>query len=356
MTAPRPYAERLDPALWRATAAARVASLAYVVVSALVDLSDDAHPGGVLVLLVLMTAWTVVVTVAPRSRALLLVDLAVAAAALLSGRVLQGTALIDAGAPSLTLTWGAVPVVAWAVRGGPLPGGLAAGVMAAATLLWRGAVTRASVGSCVLLLLVGVVVGYVVALARQAEAAYAASVQRETAQAERERLARSVHDGVLQTLALVSRSAEPPLAALAAEQETALRRLVAGPVAEVPPGDVDVRPLLDWPDVAAPAAPVPLPAHAARELADAVSACLDNVRRHAGGRAFVLVEDEGDAVVVTVRDEGPGIAPGRLEQAEREGRMGVARSVRGRVEDLGGSVLVTSAPGAGTEVELRVPR
>ncbi len=36
--------------------------------------------------------------------------------------------------------------------------------------------------------------------------------------------------------------------------------------------------------------------------------------------------------------------------------MGVARSVRGRVEDLGGSVLVTSTPGQGTEVELRVPR
>jgi signal transduction histidine kinase len=30
--------------------------------------------------------------------------------------------------------------------------------------------------------------------------------------------------------------------------------------------------------------------------------------------------------------------------------------VRGRVEDLGGQVRVTSAPGAGTEVELRVPR
>ncbi|MCW2778954.1 MAG: histidine kinase, partial [Frankiales bacterium] len=99
-----------------------------------------------------------------------------------------------------------------------------------------------------------------------------------------------------------------------------------------------------------------LPARAARELADAVAACLDNVRRHAGGRAWVLVEDEGDAVLVTVRDDGPGIAPGRLEEAAAEGRMGVARSVRGRVEDLGGSVLVTSTPGQGTEVELRVPR
>ena len=100
----------------------------------------------------------------------------------------------------------------------------------------------------------------------------------------------------------------------------------------------------------------PLPVAAAAELAAAVAACLDNVRAHAGGRAWVLVEDEGDAVVVTVRDDGPGIAPGRLEEAERQGRLGVARSVRGRVADLGGTVHVTSAPGQGTEVELRVPR
>ncbi|MCW2605561.1 MAG: sensor histidine kinase [Frankiales bacterium] len=345
-----------------------MASLVYAVVSSLVGLGDVPHPAGVVVLLGLMVAWTVVVTLLlerpqRRTRALLVTDLGLAAAALLSGRYLQGAELIEvAEVPSLTVTWGAIPVVACAVRGGPLGGGLAAGVMVAATLLWRGDVTRAAVGSCVLLLLIGVVIGYVVSLSREAESAYAAVVQREAAQAERERLARTVHDGVLQTLALVSRrSTDPQLAALAAEQEGALRRLVSGPAAPVPHGDLDLRTLLRWrPDadahLAAPAVPVPLPAHAARELAAAVACCLDNVQQHAGGRAWVLVEDEGDAVLVTVRDDGPGIPPGRLEEAEREGRMGVARSVRGRVEDLGGSVLVTSTPGQGTEVELRVPR
>ncbi|MYV66722.1 sensor histidine kinase, partial [Streptomyces sp. SID2131] len=47
---------------------------------------------------------------------------------------------------------------------------------------------------------------------------------------------------------------------------------------------------------------------------------------------------------------------GRLAQAEDEGRMGVALSIRGRLRDLGGSAEVVSVPGQGTEVELKVPR
>ncbi|WP_372491751.1 ATP-binding protein [Nocardiopsis dassonvillei] len=87
-------------------------------------------------------------------------------------------------------------------------------------------------------------------------------------------------------------------------------------------------------------------------------AALDNVERHCpeGTRAWVLVEDEDDAVTVSVRDEGPGIEPGRLERARSEGRIGVAQSVLGRVRDLGGTVEYVSVPGQGTEVEMRVPR
>ena len=78
--------------------------------------------------------------------------------------------------------------------------------------------------------------------------------------------------------------------------------------------------------------------------------------RHVGtdAPAWVLVEEVGERVVVTVRDEGPGIAPGRIEQAQGEGRLGVAESIRGRMNDLGGEALLTTAPGQGTEWELRV--
>ncbi|WP_256862221.1 ATP-binding protein [Microbispora sp. GKU 823] len=108
--------------------------------------------------------------------------------------------------------------------------------------------------------------------------------------------------------------------------------------------------------MSAPATPLPLPPESAREVAAAVGAALDNVVRHCpeGTRAWILAEEDGGAVVVTVRDDGPGIPEGRLEQAAREGRMGVARSIRGRVADLGGTVAITSSR-AGTEIELSVP-
>jgi len=68
------------------------------------------------------------------------------------------------------------------------------------------------------------------------------------------------------------------------------------------------------------------------------------------------VDDEGEAVTVTVRDDGPGIPPGRLALAAADGRLGVSQAICGRMRDLGGSAQVTSTPGTGTEVRLRLPR
>jgi signal transduction histidine kinase len=107
-----------------------------------------------------------------------------------------------------------------------------------------------------------------------------------------------------------------------------------------------------------PAQPVLLKKGAADELASATHAALDNVRRHCGdgARAWVLVEDEPDAVTVTIRDDGPGIPAGRLAEAAAAGRFGVSHSICGRLRDLGGSATISSVPGEGAEVELRLPR
>ena len=356
---------RLDTALWRALGVYRLAALLYAAGSGVAYYDTWQRPRLGLAVLAGMAVWTAASAWLygdPRRRRwpLLVLDLALTLAALLASVLVMERARILDGDPTITVSWAAAPVIAWAVHGG-WRGGLAAGAaVGAGAVVERGGASQATVNSLVLLLLVGTVVGYVVALARRAEAAHARAVELSAATAERERLSRQVHDGVLQVLALVARrSPDAELASLAAEQERLLRRLVAGPAALPPAGEADLRALLPVGgdvELAAPAEPVLLPAAVATELAAAVGEAVQNARRHGGGRAWLLVEDEPGAVTVSVRDDGPGIPAGRLEEAAAQGRLGVARSIRGRVADLGGTVVVDSAPGRGTEVELRVPR
>lgn len=361
--------------LWRAVAVFRAASLAYVCLVALREADRYAHPLAGAGLVLLMAVWTAVTAFgyarpAWRRWPLLLADLGVVLAILLATPWVIGRAALHGGVPTLAVAWLAGPVLAWAVSGGRRRGTVAAVVIGGADLATRERISTSSLTGAILLLLAGAVVGHVARLAVTAEERLQRAVELEAATRERERLARGIHDSVLQVLALVQRrGADLPgeageLARLAGEQEAALRALIGG--AALPPAtgghdEVDVRTLLSryaraGVSLSAPATPVPLPATVARELAAATAAALDNVERHAGGRAWVLVEDEGATVTVSVRDEGPGIPEGRLEEAQAQGRLGVAQSIRGRVADLGGTVRIASSPDAGTEVELTVPR
>ncbi len=352
----------------------RFASLAYVGLLVLRDGHRYAHPlaaGGVLLL---MLAWTGVTAggyarPAGRRWPLLLADLGVVLAIMLATPWVVGRAVLAAGVPTLTVAWMAGPVLAWAVSGGRRRGAVAALILGGADLVTRERISQSSLTGVILMLLAGVVVGHVARLAVTAEERLQRAVELEAATRERERLARDIHDSVLQVLALVRRRGAQldgeagELARLAGEQEAALRALIGGAGAvPVEEGGVwDLRDLLHryasaTVEVAAPATPVPLPARVAGELAAAVGAALDNVARHAGGRAWVLIEDEGETVTVSVRDEGPGIPEGRLAEAAARGRLGVAQSIQGRMADLGGEVRFVSASGAGTEIELSVPR
>jgi signal transduction histidine kinase len=176
---------------------------------------------------------------------------------------------------------------------------------------------------------------------------------------------------VLQVLALIQRRA-PELGAggedlgrLVAEQEQALRSLIRQQDAVDPtsPGMVDLGGALaalegrPGVSVATPAHGVLLDRDRALAIVAVVSACLDNVVAHVGpdAPAWVLLEASSDAVQVSVRDEGPGIPEGRLAKAEREGRLGVTSSIRGRAAELGGETKLTTGS-FGTEWELTVPR
>lgn len=93
------------------------------------------------------------------------------------------------------------------------------------------------------------------------------------------------------------------------------------------------------------------------ELVAVVEACLSNVRHHVGrdAPAWVLVEDLGDRVLVSVRDNGPGIPEGRIEEAAGQGRLGVRESIAGRIRDLGGEASLSTGS-TGTEWEFDVPK
>ncbi|HWR84601.1 MAG TPA: ATP-binding protein [Rhodoglobus sp.] len=102
-------------------------------------------------------------------------------------------------------------------------------------------------------------------------------------------------------------------------------------------------------DVAALAS---LASAAATALAQAVGQCLVNVERHAGvHRADVVVSAAPDALSVLVVDAGRGFR----ESEVAPDRLGLRHSVRRRIEAVGGSVRVWSAPGRGTSVAIRVP-
>jgi signal transduction histidine kinase len=372
----------VQASLWRSIAVFRVASLVYAAVLIVVDRADYRHLGWAWAVLAGMAAWTAFTSAAyavpaRRTRLLLAADLLVTAAALASTALLQYPGSVAKAAMPVTATWVAGPVLAWAVAGGIRAGVVAALVLGACDLTLRhqslaGVYRSPALNGTVLLLLAGVAVGYVSTLADRAERAVQRATEIEAASRERDRLARGIHDSVLQVLALVQRRGAEvggeaaEIGRLAGEQEAALRALIAADGdggSALAAGNLDLRALLTQEASASvsmvtPAGPVLLPAHVAREMTAAVHAALDNVHRHCGGtaRVWVLVDDEGEAVTVTIRDDGPGIPPGRLALAAADGRLGVSQAICGRMRDLGGSAHVTSTPGTGTEVRLRLPR
>ncbi|WP_162470802.1 MacS family sensor histidine kinase [Saccharothrix deserti] len=361
--------------LWRGTVALRIVTFLFAVGNVVVHYRWYERPWLGWTTLAVMALWSAF-TVHAYSREsgrrpwVVVADLLVTCGLMSLSPLIMTDSQFLFNVPLITTIWAACPPVAAGALGGRFAGAASGFAVGLSTYLNRGVASVDLARDVVLLAGAGFVVGMASSTARRSAVRLAQALRTEAATAERERLARSIHDGVLQVLARVrKRGAElggeaAELAELAGEQEVALRSLVAAaPTESTLDGDADLRPALQLlatsrVQVSTPATQVMLPAAKAFELTAVVREALSNVDKHAGpdARAWVLLEDLGEEVVLSVRDDGPGIPEGRLASAEAEGRMGVAQSIRGRVEALRGTLELQTGPGEGTEWEVRVFR
>jgi signal transduction histidine kinase len=179
---------------------------------------------------------------------------------------------------------------------------------------------------------------------------------------ERAEVAARVHDSVLQTLALIQRHANEPrrVAALARRQERELRGWLYGHGAAS--GETLLGALAD-------AAAEIEEVHGTRvELASGGDCPLDddvravvlaareamqNAAKFSGAEELSVYAECADGVVaVYVRDRGGGFDRATVPAD----RHGLSESIEGRMERAGGTATIASSPGAGTEVELTLPR
>ena len=313
---------------------------------------------------------------------------------LVSGLVVEQGAIVS-GRPFFATGYPLSAPLLWGAMWGPITGAVSALILALAHLLSRplngvglselspGQVQNVT-GAMLNYLVAGIACGLVARLLqRSANALRRANEEtmreRELSArlAERESLARAIHDSVLQSLALVHKKGKElartgdvsseeveQLAKLAEEQEAELRALILREPQAPPVGRASLRNALetvarDMGEVkvaVSATGPIWMPRHSVDELQAAVRQGLENVIQHAeASQATVFAEEDDGEVSVSIRDDGKGFTydEGLLV---KDGKVGILRSMKGRAEDLGGSMNVMSAPGKGTEVEFRVPK
>ncbi|TWP52882.1 ATP-binding protein [Lentzea tibetensis] len=324
-----------DPAtpLWRGTVVVRVFTLCFAVVHVIAESEAYQRPWLAWTILGAMAFWTVFTGFAywggwGRTKPVVVADVAVICVLMaLSPLTMTDLQLQYWNVPLTTTVWASVPALAAGALGGQRWGLPAALVIGLSTYLTEGALTVGLMRDVVLLMGAAVVVGLAASvgrsatMARQSSSRMAEALRAEAAAGERERLARSIHDGVLQVLARIHKRGlevggeTAELARLAGEQEIALRALLAAPGESTEDGEVDLRSalrVLATPavQVSAPATRVLLDSAVADELTAQVREFLSGVT----GRAWVLVEDLGDEVVISIRDDGDGEREVRVQR------------------------------------------
>ncbi len=370
----------------------RWAGLAWMALLVVIGADTFRRPGLAQAALAGTAVWTALLTArhGRMTRPALAADLLVAAGlVLLVGPV---TGPVAAGGPVFTTIYPLAAVLSWGAGGGfraGLAAGAALGAALVAGVLWGGSPAGGRyvlglAGDVGNFLLAGGATGLVGRLldrsAAEVRAAQAAEVRaREQAArlAEREALARDIHDSVLQALALVHKrgrelaagdavpaAAVARLADLARAQERAVRSLLLAPAAPAAPGLASLPEALERAAgvVAGPGAgrrgaargPPPPAGVGAAGGAPGEEPQANRDPPPRAPRAGGLAHAGAGEGVVHVRDDGAGFAyePAALAAS---GKIGLLRSMRGRIEELGGTMTVDSAPGRGTEIAFRVP-
>jgi signal transduction histidine kinase len=227
-------------------------------------------------------------------------------------------------------------------------------LMAAGVLVFVG--TMSGSGTTVLLApgAVGVAVALVVGpwawrLARERDAERAERIRSQ----ERAEMAARVHDSVLQTLALIQKHPDDARK-LARRQERELRTWLYpdradGTLAEaVERAAAEIEELHGVRVEVVRTGDAPLDERT-QALVLAAREAMANAAKHSGAdEVSVFVDAAPERVALYVRDRGAGFDVGGVAADRR----GIAESIRGRMERVGGTVQVVSAPGEGTDVEI----
>ena len=248
--------------------------------------------------------------------------------------------------------------VGWGARGGAAAGaavglGRLAGDLLDPAVEWTRNDVLSSGSTIVLYVLAGLAAGLAAGRLREAE--------RQIASARaREEVARTLHDGVLQTLAVVQRRVDDPeLAGLAREQEQDLREYLFGSGVAAGGGDLGsalratarrIERHHGLPVSVVMTEEVGLGPEQTEALVGAVGEALTNAAKHArASRATVYVEPHGKGVFCSVKDDGAGFDPLTVERG-----VGLDRSITDRMAEVGGSVEIAGNPGRGAELRFSI--
>ena len=193
-----------------------------------------------------------------------------------------------------------------------------------------------------------------------------ARIRSEEREKERADIAARIHDSVLQTLALIQRRADDPqkVVQLARMQERELRSwLFEGRAPDEADTDAtfasgvrqiqqDVETRYGVPVEAVIVGDCELDDNLSALLAAAGEATVNAAKWSGASVISLFAEVEPGEVSLVVRDRGQGFDP----EAVPEDRKGLAESIRGRMARRGGTATVSTAPGEGTKVSLKMPR